>query len=320
MSDLPEPMVPAECDLRDFPFMPLDCARLLDSDLFALARGDEFKAAVALWCKSWGQVPTGSLPADEKVLAHLSGAGAAWKKVREMALRGWVKCSDGRLYHPVIAEKAAEGWAKKLAQRARGKRGNEVRWGAKQDDKTPPPTIPKGSPKDRAGNPSAILGQSQGTVRKKEEVTQQPLSSFPDSREPEPPRVTPTRTVQSRLVTANDPPEAWLHLADRNPDGSPKREAGLVGTDDHGRPLAGGYHLDVAARHVTDEANWRHDKPTDWSLLAEWLRAGCDLHDHILPVVRRLTASLRAKPGGDVAQSLRFFDGAIRDAAPKRRA
>lgn len=107
-SELPDPLTPADCDLRGLPFIPLDAQRLLDSDLFALSTGDEFKAAVALWCKSWFQVPAASLPNDDRILAHLSGAGAGWKKLREIALRNWILCSDGRLYHPVVAEKALE--------------------------------------------------------------------------------------------------------------------------------------------------------------------------------------------------------------------
>lgn len=110
---LPAPLVPAEVNLRGMPWMPVETVRLLDSDLFALSTGDEFKAAVALWCKSWLQEPAASLPDDDRVLAHLSGAGSRWKKVRAMALRGFVKCSDGRLYHPVIAEKAIEAWERR---------------------------------------------------------------------------------------------------------------------------------------------------------------------------------------------------------------
>lgn len=107
----PAPPLGADVDLRGMPFMPLDTTRLIDSDLFALSTGDEFKAALALWCKAWQQVPASSLPNDDRVLAHLSGAGAKWRKVKALALRGFVLCSDGRLYHPVIAEKALEAWA-----------------------------------------------------------------------------------------------------------------------------------------------------------------------------------------------------------------
>lgn len=109
MAELPEPLTPPECNLRGLPFMPLEVQRLMDSDLFILSTGDQFKAAVALWCKSWGQLPGGSLPDNELLLEFLSGS-KCWKKVKEVALRGWVKCSDGRLYHPVVAENAIKAW------------------------------------------------------------------------------------------------------------------------------------------------------------------------------------------------------------------
>lgn len=119
----PFPLVSAEVDLRGMAFMPLDVVRLLDSDLFALATGNEFKAALALWCKAWLQVPAASLPSDDRVLAHLSGTGATWSKVKAMALRGWELCADGRYYHPVIAEKALEAWKGRL--RYKEKHDNE---------------------------------------------------------------------------------------------------------------------------------------------------------------------------------------------------
>jgi hypothetical protein len=119
MTSIQDPLVSAEVDLRDFGFMPLDVLRLRDSDLMALSTGEEFKAAVSLWCVAWHQIPAGSLPNDDRLLARFSGAGSAWKKVKEGALRGFVECSDGRLYHTTIAGKAQEAWGSKLAQRAR---------------------------------------------------------------------------------------------------------------------------------------------------------------------------------------------------------
>lgn len=118
-AELPQPLVPAEVDLRDFGFMPLDVLRLRDSDLAALSSGDEFKAAVLLWCVAWHQVPAASLPNDDRLLARYSGTGALWRKVKAEALRGFVECDDGRLYHATIAEKANEAWSSKQAQRAR---------------------------------------------------------------------------------------------------------------------------------------------------------------------------------------------------------
>lgn len=160
-----EPLTPSDCDLRDFTFMPLDAARLMDSDLFALSTGDEFKAALALWCKAWLQVPSGSLPNDDRVLAHLSGAGTRWKKVRDMALRGFVVCSDGRLYHPVVAEKAREAWAKKQSYRDRSRKGNAKRWGSQEDEQQQSKSDPSGIAKGVLEPPKG-QGQYKDTLAK----------------------------------------------------------------------------------------------------------------------------------------------------------
>ena len=85
-----EPLTPPDCDLRGMPFMALDVARLRDSDMTMLTSGDEFKAAVLLWCASWNQVPAASLPNDDRLLAGLARLDMKrWAKVREMALHGY---------------------------------------------------------------------------------------------------------------------------------------------------------------------------------------------------------------------------------------
>lgn len=135
-TDLPAPLVPADVDLRGLPFMPLDVNRLRDSDLAIEASGDEFRAAVLLWCASWNQVPAGSLPDAEQALAAYAGFGRdlkSWKKVRDGALRGFVKCEDGRLYHPVVAEKAIDAWAQRLEHRAAKENENKRKEKERQD-------------------------------------------------------------------------------------------------------------------------------------------------------------------------------------------
>lgn len=113
---LAEPLTPPDCDLRSsgMVFMPLDVGRMMDSDQFAMATGEEFKAAMALYAKAWLQVPAASLPSDDRVLAHLAGGYTPrrWRKVKDVAMRGWILCTDGRLYHPVIAEFAHDAWEK----------------------------------------------------------------------------------------------------------------------------------------------------------------------------------------------------------------
>lgn len=120
MTDLPIPPVPADCDLTDFRFMPLDVARLRDSDLASNETPDACWAAVLLWAASWHQVPASSIPDDDRWIAKTAGYAQRgridkdWARVREGALRGFIKCTDGRLYHPVVAEKAREAWEAKL--------------------------------------------------------------------------------------------------------------------------------------------------------------------------------------------------------------
>ena len=112
-TNLPEPLTPPDCDLSGFKWMKLDIYRLFRSELWAKATGDEFRAALKLWGESQWEKPAGSLPDDQHQLARLADFGRSlsdWDKVRDMALHGWIKCSDGRLYHPVIAEMVIEAW------------------------------------------------------------------------------------------------------------------------------------------------------------------------------------------------------------------
>lgn len=122
---LPAPLTPPDCDLQDFKFMPLDVSRLRDSDLASDETPEACWAAVLLWCASWHQIPAASIPDNEQWLAKQAGYAQRgkisedWAAVKPGAMRGWVKCSDGRLYHPVVAEKAIEAWESKRDQRWR---------------------------------------------------------------------------------------------------------------------------------------------------------------------------------------------------------
>jgi len=127
---LPPPLVPAEVDLRNFAFMPVEVARLRQSKqwLIAKRRPELGFYAFNLWAASWHQRPAASIEDDDDVLADFALCPPdEWASVRHEVLRGWVKCSDGRLYHPVVAEKALEAWKKKLAQRNRTEAASAAR-------------------------------------------------------------------------------------------------------------------------------------------------------------------------------------------------
>jgi hypothetical protein len=120
---LPAPLTPPDCDLQDFKFMPLDVARLRDSDMASEQTPEENWAAVLLWAAAWHQVPAGSMPDSDNWIAKAAGylsrgrIDPHWKDVKDGAMRGFVLCSDGRWYHSVVCEKANESWIGKLKQR-----------------------------------------------------------------------------------------------------------------------------------------------------------------------------------------------------------
>lgn len=111
---LPAPLTPAGCSLQDFPHTPIFRSRLFGSSFHARTTDGEWRAGVTLWLKSWDQVPAGSLPDDDIELCRLAELGRRqWAKAKAAAMRGWILCSDGRLYHPVVAQGIATAWAAK---------------------------------------------------------------------------------------------------------------------------------------------------------------------------------------------------------------
>lgn len=136
MTELPAPLTPTDLDLRSLSYMPLHVERLLISETWLIATGDEAKAAMTLWCRAWHQVPAASLPNDDRLLAALSGAGPKWKRVRDVALRGYVLCSDGRLYHSLLASEALEALEKRERWRKK-KKGQRERQGGGQNGDVP---------------------------------------------------------------------------------------------------------------------------------------------------------------------------------------
>ena len=111
------PLVPPYVNLRMFDKMPLAVQRLRDSALASTPSPEAFRCSILLFCSSWHQVPAGSIPGDEKELAKLAGFGRSvreWRKVSQETLRNWLKCDDGRYYHPVVADEAKTAWAAHL--------------------------------------------------------------------------------------------------------------------------------------------------------------------------------------------------------------
>jgi hypothetical protein len=143
MTDLPVPLTPADCDLQDFKFMPLHVSRLRDSDLASMESPEGCWFAVLLWCAAWHQLPAASIPDNENVICRLIGLGRdlkTFRKHRATILRGFILCSDGRLYHPVIAEQALKAWEGKRQQRFRSECARIKKANQRNDTSIPIPT------------------------------------------------------------------------------------------------------------------------------------------------------------------------------------
>ena len=126
---LPEPLVPADVDLRGLEYMPLFGNHLFGSDFNSKCSDIEWRAGVTLWWASWNQVPAASLPDDDESLCRLADFGRdikTWRKVRANALRGFTKCSDGRLYHRFLAPQALIAWERRV-ESMEGRKGESER-------------------------------------------------------------------------------------------------------------------------------------------------------------------------------------------------
>ena len=145
IAGLAPPPIPADVDLRDFRFMPLDVLSIRDG---RLPLGDPaiFRATMLLWFVAWHQLPAGSLDKDDEWLADHSGAHADWPRIRDAVLAGFVEHADGRLYHPVVTEKVLEAWGRKHAKQRLKAADRERKAEAREPASLPPPPEPEAPP------------------------------------------------------------------------------------------------------------------------------------------------------------------------------
>lgn len=183
-SDRPEPLVPAEVDLRDYDYIPFYGDRLFNSDTWALCDPEQKVAALRLWWRAWHEEPASSLPDNDRLLAERAGYGIAVKAflaIKENVMRGWISCSDGRLYHPVVAAIALDVWDKKRKKTAENtadrerKRRKRLADIAAETTKNPADMLPDTN-KIPAGHPGGIR------LKKKEKL----LESFLEIKNPKP--------------------------------------------------------------------------------------------------------------------------------------
>lgn len=292
-----DPLVDPATDLRDFAFMPVDIGRLFGSEFHAQSDDAAWRAGMTLWLKSYHQVPASSIPDDDIALARLAELGRdlkTWKKIKAAALRGWVKCSDGRLYHPVVAEKALEGWIEKLTQRKSSAAGNAKKYNQVFDPVPFDDAIESSRARLAALNPqSRILSKRSGRY----------AAGAPGG---------------SKLDASNPPDGS----PDDLPTGSQEKGQGREGKGILEDNQSAQQPLPAAAPPNSDfdqeEIRGRCEKAAggrsfkDFQTVIDLIEAGVSLDRRILPIIRDVAAK---RPGRDDIASWKFFAPAIRDNA-----
>lgn len=120
MSTLPAPLVPKGVSLTGCDWFPLHHQRLPKSKWWRRASDMARARNVMLWCAAYSQSPAGSLPDDDDELAEAAGFGmdmVAFAAAKAEIMAPWKLCSDGRWYHPTLAEVVLETWDKQTESR-----------------------------------------------------------------------------------------------------------------------------------------------------------------------------------------------------------
>ncbi len=306
MTDLQSPLSAPDCDLTNFPFMPLLISRLRRSRSWLMAKRQPELGfyMVNLWTAAWHEVPAGSLEDDDEVLCDFAMCDPQkWDEVKERVLHGWVKCSDGRLYHPVVSSVATESWSEKQSYRnrlaaARAAKA-ELRKRQKQDSDssiTEPVTEPvtdqsQTNGRSIIGSVTGLKGTGTGTGTKKEEEA----SSVP---------VPPARGSSRHEANGHGPPR-W---ADRRIVSG--RENGETDPANYDRPLVNGTFLDTAAEKVAEAAMLEVCPEADKTLV-QWLADGYEI-EQIVEAIH----DIAERPDFTPKASLRYFDKPVRDHLP----
>jgi len=306
----PAPLTPIDCDLRGLDYMPLDVRRLRDSDLVASVSAEGFRCAVLLWCAAWEQVPAASLPSDDRILAQLAGFGrfvAQWQEIKEEALRGFVQCSDGRWYHPVIAEKACQAWEGRQRQRAKANK----RW-SNRDCHGTGEGMPRHGQNDAAALPSYAKSDA-GNAKRNAKPKPQPqpdAAAMPRHNETDaaayenPCRITENGMqgrVKGKGIVEGVATTAATPACERAREAPLIAEivpAEIISTPKHEPQPA----CDLLRRCLDAAGPGLADPAKVWTLtataprIALWLKSGADLELDVLPTIARLTAKHREDP------------------------
>lgn len=166
-----------------------------------------------LWMVAWQQVPCGSMPADEDVIAAKLGMPAKlFTKHKKVLMRGWWLADDGRLYHDTITARVTD-----MLNRKEGERKRKAEYRAKmeaQRNAKESPACPEmsrgtdeGQTRERPGKDDTGTSTGTGTGLSTTTTTREPVAEcevFPMALDWRPTR---QFTVKAKMagLPVNDP-------------------------------------------------------------------------------------------------------------------
>lgn len=327
MTESPHPLTPPDCDLRHFRDMPLDVGRLRDSHLITHEDPEAIVAALLLWGVAWHQVPSASLPDDDRLLAKYAGYGRSldtWEKVKAGAMRGFVRCSDGRLYHRTLAEKANEAWTrhlryswekakdrhrkdqKKLPESERSEFPDFDDWLAGRPASIPParrqgdlplegPAVSGGTLPERA--PARTERARHGPARTGARSEPDDLSGGNgDEFQRNDDEIPPENALKGKERKGKESESTQPTSSHDQPAGEepPRDGSGREDQPDQGPGRLADADLKVKLDAVLDAAGWHPRSPAaiDRALtqVEEWTKAGVDFDDVVIPSIKAVVA------------------------------
>ena len=255
-SEIPDPPYPPDTGANGWhPELHLD--RIYGSDTWTLAEDDERPWLLRIWCESWRSMPVGSMPLERRLFARRIGCKVAFLDAHaEILLRGWVRHSDGLLYHGFIAGQVVAMLEKR---RATAKKVSDWRAEKKRKEEQQQAENQKESVTGYSGycNHNVPVSnrqeQEQEQEQDKKEGTVVPLSGKPDA-------------ASAKKISCDDIEEVISHLnasagtrfTTQTNDGKVSKAAELVKQRirEHGKPAL----IAVIDRKVAEWGNddyWR---------------------------------------------------------------
>ena len=118
-TELPDPPYPSTTKLNGYE-PRIDWQRIRASKTWRLCPADQRNHLLRLWLESWNEYPCGSWEDDDELIAAAIDVPVrVFLAHKDILMRGWRRHSDGRFYHPFIAEKVLQmvGSRKSTAKR-----------------------------------------------------------------------------------------------------------------------------------------------------------------------------------------------------------